>query len=298
MMQGAGDVTRGALVRSAAERLASSRPARDARLDAELLLAGVLGVKRLELTLRPDEPVGSAAAAAFEEAVARRLAGEPVQYITGEAAFREIEVRVDRRVLIPRPETEVLVEEVLRWAAAREKAAGRMLTAADIGTGSGVIALSLLKEGPFERVLATDVSDEALDLARENAQRLDLAERLELRRGALFAPLRGERFDVVVSNPPYVADGEREALPQDVRDWEPAGALFAGPTGLEVVAALVEGAPRHLKPCGLLAVEVGAGQAEEVAWRIGRRGAYAPARVAPDLAGVERVVQAELRGPC
>src|SRR5690606_31703477 len=198
-------------------------------------------------------------------AIARRLAGEPVQYITGEAAFREIELRVDRRVLIPRPETEVLVGEVLKWAGARAEAARRRLTAADIGTGSGAIALSLLKEGPFERVVATDVSAEALELAGENAARLGLEAGLELRQGALLAPLRAERFDVVVSNPPYVADADRGALPPDVRDWEPAGALFAGPTGLEVLAALVEGAPRHIEPGGLLALEVGAGQAAEVA---------------------------------
>lgn len=290
--------TRAALVKAGAERLRAARPTGDPRLEAELLLAAVLGMKRLELALRPEAPVDEAAVAAFQAAVERRMAGEPIQYIVGEAAFREIDLRVDRRVLIPRPETEVLVEEVLRWAAERAARAGRRLTAADIGTGSGAIALSLLKEGPFERVVATDASIDALEVARENAERLGLADRLELRHGALLAPLRGERFDAVVSNPPYVAEGERASLPEDVREWEPAAALFAGPSGLEVLAALVEDAPRNLAPCGLLALEVGAGQAEEVVWRVGRRGAYNAPRVARDLAGVERVVQATLRGPC
>ncbi|HEY8470013.1 MAG TPA: peptide chain release factor N(5)-glutamine methyltransferase [Longimicrobiales bacterium] len=291
-------MTRGSLARAGAERLRTAAWVEDPRLEAEILLAWVLGVKRLELALEPGKPVSEAAAAAFAEAITRRLAGEPVQYITGEAAFREIELRVDRRVLIPRPETEILVGEVLKWAGARAEASGRRLTAADIGTGSGAIALSLLKEGPFERVVATDVSAEALEVARENAARLGLEAGLDLRQGALFAPLRGERFDVVVSNPPYVADADRSVLPPDVRDWEPAGALFAGPTGLEVLAALIEGAPRHIEPGGLLALEIGAGQAEEVAWRIGRRGAYGPPRIVPDLGGVERVVLAERRGSC
>jgi release factor glutamine methyltransferase len=291
-------MTRGALTRAGAERLRTATWVEDPRLEAEILLAWALGVKRVELALAPGEPVGTEAATTFAEAIARRLAGEPVQYITGEAAFREIELRVDRRVLIPRPETEVLVGEVLKWAGARAEAARRRLTAADIGTGSGAIALSLLKEGPFERVVATDVSAEALELAGENAARLGLEAGLELRQGALLAPLRAERFDVVVSNPPYVADADRGALPPDVRDWEPAGALFAGPTGLEVLAALVEGAPRHIEPGGLLALEVGAGQAEEVAWRIERRGAYGPPRIVADLGGVERVVLAERRGSC
>src|SRR5690606_106906 len=246
--------TRAALIRAAAERLGATRPTGDPRLEAELLLASVLGLKRLELALKPEEEVGEEVAAAFAAAVERRVAGEPIQYIVGEAAFREIDLRVDRRVLIPRPETEVLVEEVLRWAVARAERAGRALTAADIGTGSGAIALSLLREGPFGRVVGTDTSSDALDVARENAERLGRADRLELRHGALLAPLRGERFDVVVSNPPYVADAERGMLPEDVREWEPADALFAGPSGLEVLAALVEEAPLNLAPCGLLAL--------------------------------------------
>src|SRR5690606_12723850 len=291
-------MTRAALVKEGTERLRSARATGDPRLEAELLLASVLGVKRLELVLEPEERVGEEEAAAFRAAVERRTAGEPIQYIMGVAAFRELDLLVDRRVLIPRPETEVLVEEVLRWAAERAAQAGRRLTAADIGTGSGAIALSLLKEGPFERVVATDVSLDALEVARANAERSGLADRLELRHGRLLAPLRGERFDVVVSDLSFVADSERDLLPVVVREWEPAGALFAGPTGLEVLAALVEAAPLNLRPCGLLALEVGAGQAAEVAWRIRRRGAYNEPRVAPDLAGVERVVQAVLRGPC
>ncbi|HUH14097.1 MAG TPA: peptide chain release factor N(5)-glutamine methyltransferase [Longimicrobiales bacterium] len=258
------------------------------RLDAELLLAGVLGVGRMALVLHAPRP-DPGARAAFERALARRAAREPLQYILGEAAFRELVLRVDRRVLIPRPETEELVGQVLAWAAQR----GGPLDALDIGTGSGAIALSLLAEGPFERAVATDPSADALAVAGENARRAGLEGRLELRRGPGWSPLApGERFDVVVSNPPYVAEAERAGLQPEVGRWEPAGALFAGPDGLDLIRELVAGAPAHARPGGLLALEVGCTQARTVAAWLRADGAFEDVRIVVDMAGRERAVRA------
>lgn len=285
------------LARKAAEAL-SARGIEDGRLEAELLLADALGIGRLDLYLQHDRPLTEAEVATYREMVRRRMRREPLQYITGRARFRELTLSVDHRVLIPRPETETLVEAVLGWARERTGAEGaegsaRGLTALDVGTGSGAIALSLLVEGPFERVIATDVSADALAVAEANARSLGLGERLEFRRGDLWAPVHaGEVFDVVVSNPPYVAESDRPGLPPEVRDWEPAVALHAGDDGLAVLLGLVAGAPARLRPGGLLALEVGAGQAQSVAAAIAANPAYHAPRVVPDLAGRERVVLA------
>jgi release factor glutamine methyltransferase len=281
------------LARLAADHL-QGRGIENARLEAELLLAAVLGLSRLDLYLQHDRPLTPEEVERFRALVRRRLRREPLQYILGEVHFRELVLKVDRRALIPRPETEVLVGEVLAWARARGE---EILSAVDIGTGSGAIALSLAREGPFARVVATDLSADALALAQENAARCGLAERVEFRKGALFEPLApGERFDVVVSNPPYIAEAERGELAPEVREWEPETALFAPGEGLSILDALVDGAPEHLRPGGLLALEIGSGQGRAVADRIERRGGYGPARVVRDLAGHERVVLA-VRAP-
>ena len=258
------------------------------RLDSELLLAHVLNIRRLDLYLQYDRPLLPFELTAFKDLLRRRARREPLQHILGTVAFRELELAVDGRALIPRPETEVLVEEVLLWA--RETNATG-LSALDMGTGSGVIALSLLREGPFQRVVATDVSLDALSLARENAQGLGLSQAVEFRHGDGYAPLAaGERFDVVVSNPPYVPQGDREGLAPEVRDWDPPEALFAGPEGLDVLLPLVEQAGQHLSPGGLLAVEVGYGQAGKVARAMERTGVFREIRIRPDLAGQERIL--------
>jgi release factor glutamine methyltransferase len=277
------------LVGKAADVLAE-RGIEQARLDAELLLAHVLGLRRLDLYLQHERPVDDAELSRFRAAIRRRLRREPVQYITGSAAFRRLELLVDRRVLIPRPETEVLVGAVLDWS--RGRPAGSVL---DIGTGSGAIALSLAQEGGFARIVATDASDDALEVARLNARRAALEATVEFRAGATWAPVAdGERFDVIVSNPPYVAEPERASLAPEVVVWEPAGALFAGVDGLDVIEALVAGAGTRLAPGGLLALEVGAAQAETVAARIRAAGAFAEPRILEDLAGRPRVVLAPL----
>ncbi|MFV2005869.1 MAG: peptide chain release factor N(5)-glutamine methyltransferase [Longimicrobiales bacterium] len=265
------------------------------RLDAEHLIADALGKERLELYLQFDRPLAAEELATFKPLLLRRGRREPLQYILGRTGFRELDLKTDRRALIPRPETETLVGEVLAWVAGR---AG-FLSAVDIGTGTGAIALSLVTEGPFARVLGTDSSDDALELARENAgvtgvTGVDGA--LELRAGSLFEPLEpGERFDVVVSNPPYVAEGDAPDLAPEITEWEPSGALFAGADGLDVIRALVMGAPERLNEGGLLALEVGDGQADAVADLIRRRRAFGEPVVRKDLAGRPRVVMAAYR---
>lgn len=275
------------MIRWTAEYLAG-KGFHNPRLNAELLLAGMLGLKRLDLYLQYDRPLTPEELAEYRERLRRRARREPLQYIDGTAAFRDLVLKVDRRVLIPRPETERLVQEVLDWAAGRTD-----LQAVDVGTGSGAIALSLATEGPFARVVATDVSDAALALARENHHLSASAAPVDLRAGDLLAPVRGERFHVVVSNPPYIGDEEAPALDAEVRDWEPAGALFAGAGGLDVIRRLVPQAADVLEPGGLLALEMGAAQGAAVCAIIEQTHAFGAPRVRPDLAGRDRIVLAE-----
>lgn len=259
-----------------------------ARLTGELLLAGTLGLKRLDLYLQFDRPLTPGELAEFKARLRRRAKREPLQYIEGEAAFRDLRLRVDPRVLIPRSETELLVDEVLAWARGREG-----LHALDVGTGSGAIALSLATEGPFSRVVATDVSAGALEVARANLAAAAPGAPVELLQGAVYAPVRGETFDVVVSNPPYIGESERGALDPGVRDWEPAQALFSGADGLDVIRELVAGAPRHLRPGGLLALEIGWKQAGAVAELVRAVDGFSEPAVRRDLEGRDRIVTAE-----
>jgi release factor glutamine methyltransferase len=261
----------------------------DARLDAEILLADTLGLKRLDLYLQFDRPLLEEELGAFKRRLLRRARREPLQYIAGTAAFRQLHLCVDRRVLIPRPETEVLVDHVLAWARGREG-----LRAVDIGTGSGAIALSLATEGrSFSQVVATDVSEEALQVAHENLARVAPAVPVELRLGPALQPLGEDRFDVIVSNPPYIGERETGELEPEVVSWEPTAALFSGEDGLDVIRQLVDGAVRCLRPGGLLALEIGAGQGEAVLGLIESRGGYAKAELRQDLAGRDRIVLAE-----
>jgi release factor glutamine methyltransferase len=288
------------LTRLAAEHLAE-KGIEEARLEAELLLAHVLGIRRLDLYLQFERPLEPAEVDAYRDALRRRAAREPLQYVTGEVEFRELTLAVDPRVLIPRPETEVLVGAVLGFefegefegeAEGEGDRAPSSPTVLDLGTGSGAIVLSLLHEGRFGRAVATDTSEGALEVAAANAERHGLSDRLELRRGSLWEPIGdGESFRVIVSNPPYVAERERETLAPEVRDHEPADALFAADDGLAVVRQIVAGAPAHLAEGGLLALEVGLGQAREVA-TLCRDAGLSATRVVADLAGRERIVLA------
>jgi release factor glutamine methyltransferase len=261
------------------------------RLEAELLLAAVLGVKRLDLYLQHDRPVTAEELEHFRGSVRRRLKREPLQYVTGTAAFRKLELQVDRRVLIPRPETEVLVGVVLEWCTGR----GAWPAVLDVGTGSGAIALSLAAEGQFERVVASDVSADALEVASRNAARSQLAARVEFRRGSLLEVVRpGERFGIIVSNPPYVAESEAAELMPEVRDWEPDVALYGGADGFRHIEALVSGSPACLEVGGLLALEIGATQGGAVQTHAAQAGSYAAVRILNDLAGRPRVAMLEV----
>jgi release factor glutamine methyltransferase len=248
-----------------------------ARLDAELLLAHVLRTSRVGLYTAFDKPLEEAELAAFRELIRRRLAGEPIAYLTGAQEFWSLPLRVDPRVLVPRRDTETLVEVALR----RAPGAARI---ADVGTGSGAVALALAKERPGAEILATDASDDALAVARANSEALGLP--LRLLTGDLLAPLAGA-FDLIVSNPPYVPTGDLAGLPPEVRR-EPRGALDGGRDGLDVLRRLVAGAPPLLAAGGVLAVEHGFDQGVPVRALFAAAG-FEAVESARDLGGHERV---------
>lgn len=288
--------TVGEAVREAAARLRVSG-SRSPRLDAELLLAAALGVERTGLLRAPERELTADEARRLEGYVARREAHEPVAYIRGRRAFRTLELEVSPAVLIPRPETETLVDVALEVLAAvpvrADGAAEYEPRVLDVGTGSGCIALALAAEDPFVRVTAVDVDEAAADVARRNAARLGLGGRVEVLVSDLLAGLEPDAwFDLVVSNPPYVPAGEYEALEINVRGYEPRLALHGGTDGLDVYRRLLPQAACALLPGGTLAVEVGAGESEAVAELFAATGMYEPARVRADLAGIPRVVWA------
>ena len=266
------------------------------RLSAEHLLADVLDCRRLDLYLRYDRPLSSEELDSYRSRVKRRMNGEPVQYITGVAGFRGLELAVDRRVLVPRPETERLVAEVLEWArarAARGHAPDGGWRILDVGTGSGAIACALSVElAGVRRVVGSDRSVEALTVARENAARVGAVTVAWVAADGLSAFRAGPTFHAIVANLPYVADSDIAGLPIEVSRWEPAGALFAGPAGTEAIAATVEDAPRCLAPGGLLALEVGRGQDAEARRRIDATSGLEFLAGWRDLAGVTRGVLA------
>ena len=267
----------------------SDRSGADAGREALFLMAGILEVSPGQIALDRERILGEREHLEFEARLARRARGEPLQYIEGRAAFRDLFLSVDPSVLIPRPETEQLVEHVLEWCRGRETLSGL-----DLGTGSGAIAISLALEGPFREVVAVDISPHALNVARQNVSDAGVDARVDLRRGSLFAPLRPEeRFHVVISNPPYVALGDADSLPSEVRDWEPEVALFAGTTGLEFIERIVEGASQHLRSEGLLAFELAPDVADAAARLVEANGEYGDPRLLPDLAGHMRVLLAE-----
>ncbi|MGD2217028.1 MAG: peptide chain release factor N(5)-glutamine methyltransferase [Gemmatimonadales bacterium] len=273
-------------------RVLGARSGDDAGREALFLLAGLLGTSPGRAALERDRSLSHDEWGEYQSRLRRRANGEPLQYIEGRAAFRNLSLRVDRSVLIPRPETEQLVEHVLQRCRAKERLVGL-----DLGTGSGAIAISLLLEGPFRTFVAVDISAAALNVARVNASEAGVAGRLDLRQASLFEALRpGERFHVIVSNPPYIADGEAGSLPEEVRDWEPDVALYAGPTGMEVIFEIVQAAPGYLEPGGLLALEVAPTVADAAVQCLRESALYGEPRLTHDLAGQRRLLSAELAG--
>ena len=252
-------------------------------LDAELLLAHVLGVDRAAVKAHPENPVDAARAGAYLRALERRAAGEPVAYIVGYREFWSLRIGVDPAVLVPRPETELLVERALTLRGADEA------HVADLGTGSGAIALALAHERPAWRIVGTDASGAALAVARANARTLGL-ERVEFLEGSWFAPLAGRTFDLLVSNPPYVAPGDPVLADAPLR-FEPRVALTPeSPDPLSCLRTIAAQAPDHLVAGGWLLLEHGATQAADVAALLVARG-FAHVRSHTDLAGRERMTE-------
>jgi release factor glutamine methyltransferase len=260
------------------------------RLDAELLLAEATGADRPRLVADPGGEVDPAAGRRYGEMVRRRLRREPVAYILGRRGFRRIELAVDRRVLIPRPETELLVELAVELEPE---------SVLDVGTGSGAVALAVADELPGCRVTATDTSAAALEVARANAERLGFADRVDFLEGTL-PDERGARrdrggFDLVLANLPYVADRDWRALQPEITEWEPREALLAGPDGLDAYRSLIPALRERLCPryagtkAFAVGLEVGEGQAGAVAGLLSDAG-FAETETRRDLAGIERVV--------
>lgn len=273
----------------AAEQLSASEHLRsDAHRDAALLLLHALGISRAELLANPDRTLTPDHLNHFERLIARRLTHEPIQYITGEQEFFGLPLRVTPAVLIPRPETEHLVEAVLS-----EFDRSAALTIADVGTGSGAIAIAFADRLPFARLFATDISPAALELAAENAARNHVAERIRFLETDLLEALMSEApFDAVVSNPPYVAFADGKDLHPQVRDFEPATALFATGNGLDIYRKLIPQAHAALKPNGLLALEIGQGQQAAIAELLETWNAV---RFLADLQQIPRVALARKR---
>jgi release factor glutamine methyltransferase len=235
------------------------------RREANRLWAAIAGGRPGDVWLRRDRPSEPRMSARFRRAVRDRADGLPLAYAAGTVAFRLLELAIDRRALIPRPETEGLVDLVLQWCReSGERGAGSGGVAADVGTGSGCIALALASEGSFERVIATEVSEVAASLARENVARVAPAIPVDVRLGDLLVPLGDAQYRVVVANPPYLTEDEWTALEPAVRDCEPKSALASGADGLETTRRLLAGARAVLEPGGLLAVEIDERRAEAV----------------------------------
>lgn len=257
-----------------------------ARRDAETLLLHMIERDRAYLMTHPEATLNAEGAVRYYALVERRLRGEPIQYILGECEFFGLPFTVNRDVLIPRPETEHLVEKAIEFAAAFH--APRIV---DIGTGSGAIAIALAHQLPAAQIAATDRSAAALEVARKNAARNGVAERIRFVEGDLLEPLADAEFDLVVSNPPYVAETDRDTLAVEVCEHEPATALFAGSDGLDIYRRLIPAAHRVLAQSGFMALEIGCGQAEAIRALLSDAG-FTQIEFSKDLQGIDRVASA------
>ena len=277
-----------------------------ARRDAEVLLLHKIGKNKAWLMAHAGDEFAGCTAIGYAALVERRQKGEPIQYITGEAEFYGLPFRVTRDVLIPRPETEHLVERTLEmvgapsiprilrkgWESNQFESPPTSCRILDIGTGSGAIAVALASHLPKANVTATDISDFALAIARENASRNHVADRIRFLKGDLLAPLAGEQFDIIVSNPPYVPETDQATLSVEVREFEPALALFAGDDGLDIYRRLIPCAFDALVPGGFIVFEIGYGQQEAVRNLLSSAG-FSDVGFVADLQGIPRVAHAQ-----
>ena len=275
-----------ALERGALQLGAGPHPEK-ARRDAEVLLLHASGRSRTDLLAHGEDEFSLAESLRYKSLLDRRTKGEPIQYITGETEFYGLPFRVTPDVLIPRPETEHLVETVV--ALARSFAAPRIV---DIGAGSGAISVALAHHLPKARITTTDLSEAALAIARENVRSSGVADRICFLQGDLLAPLAGEKFDIIVSNPPYVPASDRDSLSVEVREYEPLLALFAGEDGLDIYRRLIPAAFVALTSGGFIALEIGYGQADAVQNFL-RAAGFAQIEFTPDLQSIPRVAAAQ-----
>lgn len=270
----------------------------DHEQEAEYLLTSLLDVKRHELYISPEKTLTPGEASRFREYVMRRCRREPAQYITGEAWFRGLKLKVTPATLIPRPETELLVDEALR-AAAKGAGAKKTITALDLCTGTGCIAISIAAELPGAEVFATDISAQALCVARENAQNNGVAGNIDFIEGDLFAPLYGTglegNIDLILSNPPYIPEKDIAGLEPEVKDHEPLSALRAGIDGLDFYRRIIAQAPVFLSPGGYLIMELGWDQARKVLELAKTAGAFEDISIKKDYSGIERVFAARAK---
>jgi release factor glutamine methyltransferase len=257
------------------------------RLDAEVLLMRFLGMDRLHLCMQPERELSEEEAAGFARWIERRILGEPVAYILGEKEFWSLRFEVGREVLIPRPETECLVEEILRFF----RPPGDGLRILDIGTGSGAIAVTLALELPAARLVATDISAESLAVARRNAQIHCVDDRMGFFQGDLLEAVSGV-FDIICSNPPYIPEDEYAVLPAGIRDFEPRGALIAGPDGTAFLRRIIREGADRLKTGGRIFLEIGEGQMDLIEALCREAGGYEEIGFRKDYGGIDRVASA------
>lgn len=283
--------TIGKVLRWAAEDLTRRGVNDSPRLDAELLLGHATGLDRVRLIVDAARPLSADELSRFRELITRRRRSEPVAYILGQREFYGLRFSVNQHVLIPRPDTETLVTVALERTQPRDMF-GRAL---DVCTGSGCVAVAFALERPTWFVTGSDISEEALNVARKNAHSLGAIWNIGFRQSDLLADVGSERFDLITANPPYVPDAEVPTLSPDIRNYEPSGALLGGPDGLAVLRRLVKAAPALLVPDGVLALEVGAGQAERVAKGLAGYG-FADVQRTRDYGGIERVVSGRWPG--
>ncbi|MGD2095560.1 MAG: peptide chain release factor N(5)-glutamine methyltransferase [Phycisphaerales bacterium] len=263
------------------------------RLSAEILLSGVLGLKRIELYTQFDKPVAAEQLDKLRDLVKRAGQQEPVAYLVGKTEFYSLELNIAPACMIPRPETELLVERAIEFLRTRHGTQ----SVCDLCTGSGCIAVAIGKNFPDARIIATDICDEALAIADENVKKHELEDRIKLLCGDLFDPIISgldvEKFDVIVCNPPYVSSAEYEKLDKNVKDYEPRKALFAGIEGLDIYRRIIEKADEFLKPGAAMIMEIGYAQGPAVKELLEQTGVYNEIKIEKDFHNNDRIVSAK-----